>query len=458
MAKLAYYASPVPDKQTWFETAEGYRIYKDVPICRTGSQFYYGRELKKNAGYDSIWDLKDDQQYEVFRPVEEVTDPATLASFEGKSVLDEHPPDKVLIDALDEYDGVSQGHIQNIRVGNPLPDGEFAGETPLLADAHVKNPELNGKIEIGIREVSCGYRFLLAMVNGRLTMTKIRGNHLAVVPKGRAGPEIAIGDAALDVSPKSTETRKAPMSFSSKLMRAIGFQNWAKDAKPEEVADALEEIKKEGAEGSKDADDEHVKGCRCADCMPDKSAKDKKGGKDSKGAKDKAKDEDPDMDESEAGDADEDKEDKKAPKDDGKADKAAKDKAAKDKAAKDAEEEEKAAKDEAEILAPEDRSKSEFSVGDAIASLESEPIRKAIARSKDPVAIKSYNSLTENLRKVRDGVKDGAIEDPFVSLVDIGSAVVDAEPEPTMMSFFNGRSYQDGLKLYNEYLASKGAK
>jgi hypothetical protein len=444
MAKLAYYASPVPDKETWFETAEGYRIYKDVPICRTGSQFYYGRELKKNAGYDSIWDLKDDQQYEVFRPVEEVTAPATLASFEGKSVLDEHPSDKVLIDALDEYDGVSQGHIQNIRVGNPLPDGEFAGETPLLADVHVKNPELNEKIEIGIREVSCGYRFLLAMVNGRLTMTKIRGNHLAVVPKGRAGPEIAIGDAAPGVSPKSNETRKAPMSFSSRVMRAIGFQSWAKDAKPEEVADALEEIEKESAEGSKDAD-EHVNGCRCEDCMPDKSAKDKRGGKDSKGAKDAAEEEEAK---------------KKAA-----ADKAAKDakeeeeKAAADKAAKDAKEaEEKAAKDEAEILAPEDRSKSEFSVGDAIASLESDPIRKAIARSKDPVAIKSYNSLTENLRKVRDGVKDGAIEDPFVSLVDIGSGVVDAEPEPSMMSFFNGRSYQDGLKLYNEYLASKGAK
>ena len=117
MSKLAYFASPVPDKETWFETPEGYRIYRSAPICRSGSQFYLGRELKKNAGYDSTWGLKDEQQYEVFRPLREVTDSATIASFEGKSVLDLHPPDKPLVDALDEYDAVSQGHMQNVRVG-----------------------------------------------------------------------------------------------------------------------------------------------------------------------------------------------------------------------------------------------------------------------------------------------------------------------------------------------------
>ena len=251
MAKLAYYASPVPDKKTWAQTDEGYRIYTQVPICRTGSQFYYGNELKKNQGYKPAWGLNDDQQYEVFRPLKEVTDPATIASFEGKSVLDQHPSDKVLIDALDEYDGVSQGHIQNVRVGRPLPNGEFAGETPLLADVHVKNPELNLKIENGIREVSCGYRFLLAKdETGRLTMTKIRGNHLAVVPRGRAGAEIAIGDAASQASRNSTETRK-PMD--SRMMRALGFQAWCKTATAEQVADALDQLANGEDEGTSDA-------------------------------------------------------------------------------------------------------------------------------------------------------------------------------------------------------------
>ena len=36
--RLAYYAAQLPDKETWFQTDEGYRIYKNVPIARTGSQ------------------------------------------------------------------------------------------------------------------------------------------------------------------------------------------------------------------------------------------------------------------------------------------------------------------------------------------------------------------------------------------------------------------------------------
>jgi hypothetical protein len=427
MAKIAYYASRIPGKETWVQTDEGYRTYLNVPICRTGSQEYFGRELKKNKGYDSSWGLKDDQKYEVFRPLEEVTSRDTIASFEIKSVLDQHPADKIIIDAIDEYDGISKGHAQNVRVGELLPDGE----TPLLADLHVKHPDLNLKIENGVRQVSCGYTFLLAKDEvGRLIMTKIRGNHIAVVPRGRAGPEVAIGDAA----PNPTEMRKAPMSFSSRLMRAIGFQNWAKDAKPEEVADALEQIEAEGSEG-----------CRCEDCKP--GTKDKKGAKDRKAAKDA---EEKEKEEKAAKDAEAKEAEEKAAKDAAEAE----EKEAKEKAEKEAAD--KAAADEAEILAPEERSKSEFSVGDAIVELET--LRTTVAKSKNPAAIKSYNALTEKMRKVRDGVKDGALEDPFVSLVSIGNGVVDAAPEPSMLDFFNGRSHADGLKAYNDYLTSKGAK
>lgn len=197
MSRFTYYASLLPGKESQYQTPEGYRIYKNVPIARTGMQVYLGRELKKNDGYDPSWNIGDDQQVEVYRPLSEVTAAETLASFEGKSVLDEHPHgDKVLVDALDEYEGYSKGHIQNVRVGEELP----GGWTSVIADLHVKNPDLNVKIDGGIRDVSCGYTFVLAKDQaGRLTQTKIRGNHVAVVPKGRAGDDVAIGDAALQV-------------------------------------------------------------------------------------------------------------------------------------------------------------------------------------------------------------------------------------------------------------------
>lgn len=195
--RLSYYASLLPGKESQFQTPEGYRIYKNVPIARTGMQTYLGREIKKNQGYDPSWNLADDDQVEVYRPYEEVTAPETIASFEGKSVLDEHPAgDKVLVDALDEYEGYSKGHAQNVRVGDKLPDGE----TALLADMHVKNPDLNVKIDAGVRDVSCGYTFLLAKDEaGRLVQTKIRGNHIAVVPRGRAGDDVGIRDSAIEV-------------------------------------------------------------------------------------------------------------------------------------------------------------------------------------------------------------------------------------------------------------------
>jgi hypothetical protein len=36
--------------------------------------------------------------------------------------------------------------------------------------------------------------------------------------------------------------------------------------------------------------------------------------------------------------------------------------------------------------------------------------------------------------------------------------VADAKPEPSVLSFFNGKAHSDGVKVYNEHLVSKGRK
>jgi hypothetical protein len=41
-------------------------------------------------------------------------------------------------------------------------------------------------------------------------------------------------------------------------------------------------------------------------------------------------------------------------------------------------------------------------------------------------------------------------------LEKIYSGVNDAAPEPSVMSFFAGREYKDGLKAYNAHLAKRG--
>lgn len=444
-ARLAYVASELPGRETWKQTPEGYRIYLNVPIARTGSQEYIGRELKRNRGYNPEWNLGDDERVTVLRPLNEVTAPIAVASGEGKSVLDLHPAgDKVLIDALDEFDDYTKGHATNLRVGDALPDGE----TPVLADLWVKHPELNMKVESGeAREVSCGYTFVLDRDEaGQYIQRKICINHIAIVPKGRAGQYVGIQDAApTSQNTRSSKMSKPNVSFRS-MLQALGLAAWIKDKDTDAVADAMAELEgdegmadkgakdKKGAkddadesdkkdkkdkdeDGSKDDDGDHPKGCRCEakDCMAAmKDAKDKKGAKDGDGDEE-------DLEEVEK-------------------------ESAKDK---------KGAKDDAEIMAPADRTETLFSTGDAAAFLAD--IRPTIAKSKNVKERKAFNALARVVRSAQDGIKDGK-PDPFLDLVSpSANGVNDAEPEIPMFQFFNGVEHSAGLKAWNEYQADRAA-
>ncbi len=444
--RLSYYASLLPGKENQFETpGEGYRIYKNVPIARTGSQQYLGREIKKNPGYKPEWGIIDDEMVTVYRPIEEVTAPETLASFEGKSVLDEHPADpQILVDALDEYEGVSKGHGQNVRIGEKITEGEFAGETPLLADLHVKHPDLNVKIDSGVRDVSCGYTFRLGKDEaGRYIMTQIRGNHIAIVPKGRAGSDVGIKDAKPE-SDTILVTRRTTMS--NRLLVALGLQAAIKDASPEDAAkmvdalkDADEESKKEERE-AKEAKDKAARDAAARDAEEEETAEEKKerlekrkAAKD-KAAKDKAKDEFGDDEMTDAEKEEEEEREKKK---------------AKDKAARDAE--------GAIVLPPDEHAKSDFSTGDAADLLKM--LKPVVARSGDKGAKDAYVKLNKQIGQLASGVKDGA-PDPFVMLTRIipEGGIGDSTPEPAMFTFFNGKSYADGLKAYNDYQVARAPR
>ena len=457
--RLSYYATKLPDKDTWFQTPEGYRIYRNVPIARTGSQNYLGREIKKNPGYKDEWNVGDDEIVTVYRPESEVLSPEALASFEGKSVLDEHPPDpQVLIDAVDEYDGISRGHITNVRVGERMPDGEIGP----IADLWVKHPDLNLKVENGLRDVSCGYTFMLAKdEHGKFIMTEIRGNHVAVVPTGRAGRLYGIGDSALESKDRSNSMAKP--NFIQRI-QALGLKVWASEAKPEEMAEGLAElsavkdedkVEKEAAEKEKAERDKQAKK-DCEDGTKDtdfkglrrlvdewleeeanesahKGAADRfKGFVKKKGGKDAAE-----YGEDEITDADKLEEEEK----------------------KDKKEEKKEAAEDADalILPADEHSRSEFSTGDAIKHVLA--LKPVIAACKDKGAKDSYAALCKGLRQVKTGVKDSAT-DPFALLTRITSAdgAADQEPEIPMFQFFNGKSHADGLKAWNEYKDRRAAR
>ena len=169
---------------------EGYLLCLNVPVARTGTQDYLPEELglpgigppschpEHSRGISS--DL-----ISVYRPEEEVFSPETLASFEGMPVTNDHPPDGVDIGNIR---ALQKGHAHNVRRGS----GEESDL--LLADLIITDPTLIDLILDGKREISCGYTYELCEENGQYIQRKIRGNHVAVVDAGRAGPRVCIKD------------------------------------------------------------------------------------------------------------------------------------------------------------------------------------------------------------------------------------------------------------------------
>ena len=167
---IAYYGSTISKHMT--QTPEGFLICRDVPIARIGTQDYLAREL----GLDG----EPDRPVTVERRPEDVFDPAAIASFEGKDVTYTHPPEMLAPENQSSY---SKGHAENVR-----REGDF-----LVADLHLKDPTLISEVRNGIlREVSCGYLCDYTPSGAGYRQTNIRGNHIAIVPRGRAGHDVAI--------------------------------------------------------------------------------------------------------------------------------------------------------------------------------------------------------------------------------------------------------------------------
>lgn len=194
----AYFGSRISDHI--LKTPEGFLICKDVPIARTGTQQYRGCEFGGPVA-DGI--------YNVQRPEAEVFDRAAVASFEGKPVCDEHPEEDVTPDNYGQY---MKGVCRDVRRG----DGDLSN--CLVADLVIYDADLIGKIEAGKREISCGYDCLWNPTSdSSYDQLEIRGNHVAVVDRGRAGHKVAIRDTADD---KKGGT-KMSKSLIGRILRAL---------------------------------------------------------------------------------------------------------------------------------------------------------------------------------------------------------------------------------------------
>lgn len=207
--------SPHMDK-----TPEGYLICRDVPIARTGTQEYLARELQLDGD--------PERPVTVNRNPEDVFAPAALASFEGKDVTAGHPPENV---GPENFASYSKGHVQNVR-----RSGEYIVADLILKDAGLVSDVWNGVT----REVSCGYLCEYVPDGSGYKQQNIRGNHVAVVPRGRAGHEVAIKDQAASEAGKGKKRMKKETKEA--LYRFFGLA--AQDAEPEELERLTSDLSK----------------------------------------------------------------------------------------------------------------------------------------------------------------------------------------------------------------------
>lgn len=161
------------------ETPQGFLLCQDVPIARTGTQEYLAREI-------GITDEAPNTVITVDRLEEDVMQPDVLASFEGATVTLGHPVQQITAANHKVY---AVGHIQNVHRGT----GDQSHL--IIGDMLITDPATIAQIRSGLREVSCGYDCHYEQDEaGRWRQTNIRGNHVAIVPRGRAGPECSIKD------------------------------------------------------------------------------------------------------------------------------------------------------------------------------------------------------------------------------------------------------------------------
>jgi hypothetical protein len=246
--KTAYYGSRISDSIS--RTPEGFLICRDVPIARVGVQDYLGREIGQEERPDEI--------FKVNRPAEEVFSPAAVASFEGKPVTENHPDEDVTSENYGQY---TRGVVRDVRKGT----GKYEG--CLVADLVIHDGALVRAVQDGKREISCGYNCLWVPTGDHtLEQREIRGNHVAVVDKGRAGHGVAIHDHAMERSIK-------PMAKGNILQRM--WAAFAKDADPEEALEAAKLVNGDGKDESpaEPEDPNEARFKRIEDAIADLTAK-----------------------------------------------------------------------------------------------------------------------------------------------------------------------------------------
>ena len=251
-------------------------------ISKANVNAYYGREIPRSEELG----LEPDKLYRLWRHPDELRKAAK--TFNNIPVLSKHIPD-FPTDPPNEF-----------RVGVTHSNAEFDGTYLTVGMSIWDNSAIAG-IESGEqRELSASYKYVADMTPGVTpdgepydgVMRDIFGNHEALVPDGRAGPDVLVADS---LPPELNHMRKHKVAAIRATLKPLLAQDADLEAEVRKALLALDEAEKEDEKENKPADDE------------DDDEKDKKKTADDEGDED-------DKDKKKAADDEDDEEDDKVSK------------------------------------------------------------------------------------------------------------------------------------------------
>jgi hypothetical protein len=183
-------------------TPEGFLICYDVPLARTGFQEYAAHEIEDPAASPPPQGF-----FRVERTEGEVFSPVSIASWQGKPITNDHPPDLLTPNTC-------QGHSVGTMINPRRGEGEFANA--LLVDWIITDAAAIADLEAGKDQVSGGYNCdYFEVAPGHLQQRNIVGNHGAMVNEGRCGDLCTIRDHA---APTREPRRRTMVTTTSKSL------------------------------------------------------------------------------------------------------------------------------------------------------------------------------------------------------------------------------------------------
>ncbi len=235
-------------------------------ISKANVNGYYGREIPRSEELG----LEPNKLYRLWRHPDELRKAAK--SFNNIPVLSKHIPD-FPTDPPNEF-----------RVGVTHSNAEFDGTYLTVGMSIWDNSAIAG-IESGEqRELSASYKYVADMTPGVTpdgepydgVMRDIFGNHEALVPDGRAGPDVLVADS---LPPELNHMRKHKVAAIRATLKPLLAQDADLEAEVRKALLALDEAEKEDEKDNKPADDEdddEKDKKKTADDEDDEDDKDKK--------------------------------------------------------------------------------------------------------------------------------------------------------------------------------------